>query len=241
MASNVEQDAALALLQLGSIGGPAGQEESGAPWTPKPQTSSHDPDVQRADSGSDPEGNLSKQRSPSAQDPIDQVKETEDYILLVDTEKMDKLQNHYYDLKSNLHALTPHLNQGETSPTEIEDILELFRAVTHCLEQMNITEESSVEQQESPTVEAEREHNALQVRETPAQTANSDDMIPIGKGHAKVPADVLIKVDWDSYTKATRTLLLAIFPRRNCITVACADEAKMYLKRQMKHQTSEPP
>ncbi|KAL0871338.1 hypothetical protein ABMA27_005080 [Loxostege sticticalis] len=38
-------------------------------------------------------------------------------------------------------------------------------------------------------------------------------MVPIGDGHAYVPATLLLNMDWSSYTLVTRKLLLAVFPR----------------------------
>ncbi|KAJ8715739.1 hypothetical protein PYW07_010221 [Mythimna separata] len=57
--------------------------------------------------------------------------------------------------------------------------------------------------------------NPLHVRRMSAQSTNDiGDEVPIGDGHAMVPVTVLTAIDWKSYTKATRLLLQAVFPRR---------------------------
>ncbi|KAF9411275.1 hypothetical protein HW555_009889 [Spodoptera exigua] len=43
---------------------------------------------------------------------------------------------------------------------------------------------------------------------------NNDRMMPIGSGRTLVPQRKFRKVKWTSYTVATRTLLVAVFPRR---------------------------
>ncbi|KAJ8712413.1 hypothetical protein PYW07_005255 [Mythimna separata] len=75
-------------------------------------------------------------------------------------------------------------------------------------------ESGSEEENSGEQPRASVEAGPSQIRETPAQSTDNDDMIPIGKGHAKVLSKVLTSIKWMSYTKATRTLLEAIFPRR---------------------------
>ncbi|XP_011547814.3 uncharacterized protein LOC105380030 [Plutella xylostella] len=42
----------------------------------------------------------------------------------------------------------------------------------------------------------------------------NDEMVPIGSGKTMVPKYVYSKIKWDSYTAATRKLLMTVFPRR---------------------------
>ncbi|RVE45527.1 hypothetical protein evm_009866 [Chilo suppressalis] len=41
----------------------------------------------------------------------------------------------------------------------------------------------------------------------------SNDLVPIGDGHAEVPGRLLKHMNWSSYTASTRKLLTAVFPR----------------------------
>ncbi|KAJ8712414.1 hypothetical protein PYW07_005256 [Mythimna separata] len=173
MASNVEQDAALALLQLGSIGGPVGQEESGAPGT-------------------------------SRQDTMEQSS-SQRMVLNSVLKRCQKLVKMLY-IKL---AVFVHFNENKTSHIE-QDVTE------HRIEEINngFKESGSEEENSGEQPRASVEAGPSQIHETPAQSTDNDDMIPIGKGHAKVPSKVLTSIKWISYTKVTRTLLEAIFPRR---------------------------
>ncbi|GBP30564.1 Protein insensitive [Eumeta japonica] len=50
------------------------------------------------------------------------------------------------------------------------------------------------------------------------EETNGSDMIPIGSGKTFVPRHILEQIDWNSYTMATRKLLMALFPRRTLAT-----------------------
>ncbi|VVC90018.1 unnamed protein product [Leptidea sinapis] len=101
-------------------------------------------------------------------------------------------------------------------------------------------------------IETDKNGKKVKVRRVSAQTTNTalqrsdnaaDAMVSIGNGNAVVPARLLNKIDWRSYTSATRVLLQAVFPRRSCITTKCTDEAKLYRNRQkykkVKHRNQE--
>ncbi|KAJ8712420.1 hypothetical protein PYW07_005262 [Mythimna separata] len=83
-------------------------------------------------------------------------------------------------------------------------------------EEMDEDESNAIEQQvNSSIVQAGNEFDPKMSAQT---TSNKEvekdvDMVPIGKGHAKVPARLLNEIDWNSHTMATRQLLHAIFPR----------------------------
>ncbi|XP_050682288.1 uncharacterized protein LOC126977487 isoform X2 [Leptidea sinapis] len=72
-------------------------------------------------------------------------------------------------------------------------------------------------------IETDKNGKKVKVRRVSAQTTNTalqrsdnaaDAMVSIGNGNAVVPARLLNKIDWRSYTSATRVLLQAVFPRR---------------------------
>ncbi|XP_028165557.1 early boundary activity protein 2-like isoform X2 [Ostrinia furnacalis] len=69
------------------------------------------------------------------------------------------------------------------------------------------------------TTDSESEDEGASIIQTEMARRMLDPrMVPIGDGSVYVPRDFLMCIDWTSYTKATRSLLTSVFPRRMLAT-----------------------
>ncbi|XP_049875756.1 early boundary activity protein 2-like isoform X2 [Pectinophora gossypiella] len=233
---------------------------------------------------------------------FDQATQTDDTQVQVPVEKIEQMETILNQLHEQFLALVGRLqldcpessiynSDAENREREISD-RENYAEVSMSRADRSLNQ---------PKIEPEdlrRNVKSPQVRRVSAQTtnnveppvpANRNDMVPIGSGHATVPARLMNEINWGSYSSATRQLLQAVFPRkvlathsltgkqspaftnkpakkcldpkliddivdtvadrcgvpkrsvRNCITIKCTDEAKLYRNRMLGRNSGQMP
>ncbi|XP_053611044.1 uncharacterized protein LOC128675577 [Plodia interpunctella] len=179
---------------------------------------------------------------------FDQATQTDNTEAIFMEKKLKQMYSHFLALTARLELhkvadcnfidrriiapLHAHTNENEiVKAVENMSIDQILKDLTPAIEVEveGLVNQNVPREHQSVTVYTNEDKNPVsrevRVRRVSAQTTNNveqmpivSDMIPIGNGHAVVPARLLNEIDWNSYTSATRQLLQAIFPRRTLAT-----------------------
>ncbi|XP_037293045.1 uncharacterized protein LOC115440216 [Manduca sexta] len=150
--------------------------------------------------------------------------ETSQKKITIDVRELISIRNSFKALFKTIddlkRAVVPNFIPDEEKIT-LDDIIPVVKA-TDALEE-TVEEYKELENNDSEEFDRSDDNvlitnkydNQRVMQAKPTETKNGDkDWVPIGSGKTLIHADQFKKVNWRSYTIATRTLLLAVFPRR---------------------------
>ncbi|XP_037293189.1 early boundary activity protein 2-like [Manduca sexta] len=154
--------------------------------------------------------------------------QTDDYYQLPQIENMEatikslseKIKSLEAQIERTKSQKIIHGDDKTTSEAEMEideDEISSYEQSSNDLDttlDKTFTKNSSCRERSNSIGKRSKEETSCKVLKNHNVNTKSNEIVPIGDGHASVPSRLLRHINWNSYTSATRKLLTAVFSRR---------------------------
>ncbi|XP_026746373.1 early boundary activity protein 2-like isoform X2 [Trichoplusia ni] len=134
----------------------------------------------------------------------------------IDVRELIKIKNSFKTLFKMLEDMKRPVSMldqtsNETVTEKINNTSQFNQSMEEDKEEMSEHEDFN---RSDDNVLITNKYNNVKVTTAKNTGPKDDEWVPIGSGKTLIHKDQFVKVNWKSYTIATRTLLLAVFPRR---------------------------